>query len=580
MLGARTLLDRIPWRIVVFCGALALQGSIAVGRYSPNRWLFRDGSFYFNTVRGIVENGSLDQSHLHPRSWFNGRLGWNYNLTDDWSNVAVGRDGKWYPKHPLLMPILSVPFYLALGAVGTLAFNVLCGALCALFAAELAAGFAARWAASVLGLAIAAVPHVAQEAYGFNNDLFYSTLVVGAAALLAWRRPGGAGLLAGLAVFAKITNVFFLVPFGLWALFPSRGDEEGAALDTRSAWRFAAGCVPGLAVAAGVNWALFGAPWITAYHRVLVVHAGRQEIEPHTRLFHREFWVGLRAVWGWPAWRDPQGRGILAVFPLYLPALAGAAFLAIRRRFVPALVFALALLWPLFFFAKYDWYRDDFSDPVYFLSAAPLAAFLAPFFPAGGPRPIAPVIWKWGLAAGAALLVALAGARAVRAAQPRPYDLARDIEHAQVFLGEVPCDYFNNQVDRWECSGFDRGQESLMTGVTLDGAPSFGGVRRTMIVMNPHPQRWPRRILFHVPMGRSFTLSYGIPDGSPSGFPVDLDVAIDGKSVARETIESPGLHQLVLPTGPFAGETHVLELTVAGAPTPARGFYFDGTVTG
>ena len=568
--------SRLALRLGVFLGALAIQGGAAYRQYSPNRWLYRDGSFYFNTVRGLVEHGSLDQSHLHPRSWFNGRLGWNYNLTDDWSNVSVGRDGQtWYPKHPLLMPILSVPFYLAFGDVGTLIFNVLCGSLAALLAAELAAAFATRWVASLIGLGTGAVPLIVREAYGFNNDLFYTTLVLGAAVCLANRQMVRAGLLAGFAVFAKITNVFFLVPFGIWVL---------STRDRRLILRFAAACSVGLFVTALTNWWLFGAPWITAYHRVLVVHNGQQEIQPHTRLFHRDFWPGLRALWGWPEHGDPQGRGLMAVFPAYLPALLGTGFLAARKRFVPAIVFALALVWPLFFFAKYDWYRDDFCDPIYFLCAAPLAAWLGAFFPPASPGaepPTAPRTWARGVGVLVASLAVLSlGREALAIAHRGPYTLSADISHAQVFLGEIPCDYFNNQVDRWECSNFDSGSEWLMTGVTLDGEPVFEGVKRRMIAINPHPQRQPRRILFRVPMGRSFTLLHGIPDGTPSGIPIDLTVKIDGQTVGHELDDGPGLHQLVLDTGGLAGGAHTLEMDVTGPVTQARWYYIDGSVAG
>ncbi|MHB8420067.1 MAG: hypothetical protein ACYDCL_18485 [Myxococcales bacterium] len=570
-LALRLWRSRAAWRLAVFLGALALQGGSAWHRYSPDRWLYRDGSFYFNTVRGIVENGSLDQSHLHPRSWFNGKLGWNYDLTDDWSNVSVGRDGTtWYPKHPLLMPILSVPFYLAFGDVGTLVFNVLCAALATLLAAELACAFTARWAASLIGFGIGAVPLIVREAYGFNNDLFYATLVVGAAVCLANRQLVRGGLLAGFAVFAKITNVFFLVPFGLWAL---------ATRDRKLVGRFAAACSVGILVTLIVNWVLFGAPWITAYHRVLIVHHGAQEIQPHTRLFHRDFWTGLRALWGWPEWRDPQGRGLMAVFPAYLPALLGTGVLAWRRRFVEAAVFLFALGWPLLFFAKYDWYRDDFCDPVYFLCAAPLAAWAGLFF-APAPEPATPArLWRWGLGGTAGCLALLiAGRGALALAHRGPYTLVGDVKHAEVFLGDIPCDYFNNQVHRWECSGFDRGSEWLMTGVTLDGAPVFDGRERTMIALNPHPQGLPRRLIFHVPMGRSFTLWHGIPDGAPAGLPVDLRVVIDGQPVAHETDDGPGLRRLDLDTSRFQAGRHDLELDVTGSANPRRWYYVDGAV--
>ncbi len=575
--GARTPIwrSRLAFRLAVFLGALILQGRSAYQHYAPNRWLYRDGSFYFNTVRSLTEHGSLDQSHIHPRTWFNGRLGWNYNLTDDWSNVSVGRDGEtWYPKHPLLMPILSVPLYLAFGAAGTLLFNVLCGAISSLLAAELASAFAARWVASIIGLGIAAVPFLGREAYGFNNDVFYSTLVLGAAVCLANRQMARAGVLAGFAVFAKITNVFFLVPFGLWAL---------STRAARLILRFAAGCAVGLFVTAITNWWLFGAPWITAYHRVLIVHDGQQEIQAHTRLFHRDFWQGLHAIWGWPEHGDPQGSGLMAVFPAYLPALLGTGFWAARKRFVPAAVFFFALAWPLVFFAKYDWYRDDFCNPIYYLCAAPLAAWLGGLFPpvAPGAEPeTSPRTWARG--AGlvvAALAVVALGRGALALAHRGPYALTENIAKAEVFLGDIPCDYFNNQVDRWECSSFDRGNEWLMTGITLDNEPVFEGARRRMILINPHPQRQPRRILFRVPMERGFTLWHGIPDGAATGIPIDMTVLIDGQTVGHELDDGPGLRHLDLDTGGFAGSTHTLEIAVTGAASPARAFYIDGLVT-
>ncbi len=575
---ARVWHSRLAWRLTVFLGVLAIQGGAAWQRYSPDRWLYRDGSFYFNTVRSIVENGSLDQSHFHPRSWFNGRLGWNYNLTDDWSNVAVGSDGTtWYPKHPLLMPILSVPFYLAFGDVGTLVFNVLCGVLAAVLAAELACAFTARWAASLLGLALGSLPLIVREAYGFNNDLFYTTLVVGTAVGLANRQLGRAGLLGGLSVFAKITNVFFLGIFGAWAL---------ASRDRKAILRFAAAAAVGLAATLLVNWLLFGAPWITAYQRVLVVHDGAQEIQSHTRLFHRDFWVGLRALWGstgagfWAA-APSESRGLTSVFPLYLPALLGTAVLAWRKRFVEALVFLAALGWPLLFFAKYDWYRDDFCDPIYFLAAAPLAAWLGLLFPPVSEAPTSTRSWRRGLALGAAALgICGLGRGAVALAHREPYTLVGDVKHAEVFLGDIPCDYFNNQVHRWECSGFDRGSEWLMTGVTLDGQPVFDGRKRTMVAINPHPQRVPRRIVFHVPMGKTLTLWHGIPDGAPAGLPVDLSVSIDGQPVAHETDDGPGIRKLDLDTARYAGARHDLEIDVAGPVSQQRWYYVDGAVGG
>jgi hypothetical protein len=345
-----------------------------------------------------------------------------------------------------------------------------------------------------------------------------------------------------------------------------------------------AACSVGLLVTAFTNWWLFGAPWITAYHRVLIVHNGQQEIQPHTRLFHRDFWTGLRAIWGWPEHGDPQGRGLMAVFPPYLPALLGTGFLAARRRFIPATIFFLALAWPLLFFAKYDWYRDDFCDPIYFLCAAPLAAWLGVYFPPVSPEEepeLSPRTWARGLGIAVAVLSSVAlGREALALSHRGPFSLSGDITHAEVFLGDIPCDYFNNQVDRWECSNFDRGSEWLMTGITLDGEPVFNGEKRRMIAINPHPQRQPRRIVFHVPMGRTFMLWHGIPDGAPAGIPVELTVQIDGQTVGSAVDDRPGLNQIQLDTSGFTGAVHTLEVDVSGPASQARWFYIDGAVTG
>ena len=43
--------------------------------------------------------------------------------------VALGKGGEWYPKHPILMSIFSIPFYVAFGTAGFLIFNTLMMAL-------------------------------------------------------------------------------------------------------------------------------------------------------------------------------------------------------------------------------------------------------------------------------------------------------------------------------------------------------------------------------------------------------------------------------------------------------------------
>jgi hypothetical protein len=553
---------RLFWRCLVFAVALVILGSDAAGRYSPYRWLYADGSFYYNMVRGLVSHGSLEQGHIHPRTWFNGKLGWNYNLTDDWSNISVGRDGTtWYPKHAFLMPLLSVPFLLAFGPIGTLVFNVLCGALTALLSAELGTRFTRRPAASLIAMAMTGMPSVVRQAYGFNNDVFYSVLVVGTAIYVIDRAVWRAGIVGGFSVLAKITNVLFLMPFALILSF-----DLPRTRDWRPLLRFAIGCSLGIGIAAIANWIMFGAPWTTAYQRVLIVHDGAQEIQSHFRLFSRDFDTGLAAIWA----------QLRHNFPAYLLAFAGCLAWAARRKWAEAIAFSLALILPLLFFAKYSWYREEFLDPCYALCVAPLCALPGLFFPPKAEPATAPRLWKWGIASGVAVLAVFALARGAMALVTPANSLYALLPEAEVYLGDVSCDYFNNQVDRWECSGFDRGQEWSFTGRTLDRLPLFGGAPRAMIDLNPNPSGQPRRLLFRPEWGRRLELEYGIPDGVAMGMPVDFTVKLGDREVLHESVDGPGLHHLAIDTR--AGSRETLELIVTGTATPQRQFYVNGTL--
>jgi hypothetical protein len=471
----------------------------------------------------------------------------------------VGKDGTWYPKHGFLMPVLAIPFYLAFGPVGTLLFNVLCGALTALLAAELASRYTARWLASLIGIGMAGAPAIVRQAYGFNNDVFYTVLVLATAIALVDRRYGWAGLWGGFSFLAKITNVLFLIPFGLWVL---------AARDRRAVVRFVGFASIGIGIAALANWVMFGAPWVTPYQRVLIVHNGADEIQSHFRLFSRDFGVGFEALW----------MQLRRTLPAYLLAFLGCGALAWRKRFVEAVVFALALLLPLLFFAKYSWYREEFLDPAYALCAAPLGALAGLFFRPREEPAIAPRTWKLGLGAAFAALAILSLARGAFALADRTVTLAKlipDSAVTHVFLGDIPCDYFNNQVGRWECSGFDRGQEWSFTGQTLDRFPRFGGVAKAPIDLDPNPSGQTRRLIFEPTWKKQLVFGFGLADGA-SRIPVDLTVKLGDQVVLHEVVSEPGWQERTLETP--VGTRTPLELDVTGEATPNRLLYVDGVL--
>ena len=68
--------------------ALVLVTTDVAAQIQPNTWLFRDGRFYVNVNENLLERGSLEDPFA--ASWYDGNLAWNYNLSADFSNVALG----------------------------------------------------------------------------------------------------------------------------------------------------------------------------------------------------------------------------------------------------------------------------------------------------------------------------------------------------------------------------------------------------------------------------------------------------------------------------------------------------------
>jgi hypothetical protein len=85
---------------------------------SPKRldrptFLIGDCPYYRAIIVSLLEDHDLDVA--------------NNLMVDAWpmvSNVARGRFGQFYPKHPILLAVAALPFYAVAGDIGLLAFNL------------------------------------------------------------------------------------------------------------------------------------------------------------------------------------------------------------------------------------------------------------------------------------------------------------------------------------------------------------------------------------------------------------------------------------------------------------------------
>ncbi len=503
--------------------ALFLMPDVAA-RYTPNTWLVGDGGFYLNMQKSLTRYGTLDQTRLHPHSWYSGKT----PVDDAFSNVSLGRSEQWWPKHSYLMPIAALPFYWLFGVSGTLLFNMCMMVSMVVLGYHLARSVAPPGIAAAAAFASAVGGPFLLYAYNFSNDGFYTVLLMGALLAITRDRLVLAGVLFGLSIWSKITCVLAtpaVLGYLLW--------RRVSARDVVMFCAAAAGPVAGYALA---NWYMFGAPWITSYHRVLVVREGITTVASHTDLFTVNFWTGLKQILFW------THRGLVTGYPFALFAWLGFIPMLRSRRLRPlALGLAATMLILIGFYAPFKYYMERFLFPYFGLMIIPAAALLAGLS-ALSERISIPRRAR--IAAVVALLTAMAGVSLAMTLQKRSrYVMSEHIEDARVYLGDRHCDYFNNMRWSWECVGRDRGDAEFV-GVNaaqvheLDGKPVEG-----YIFVKGHHTRKQRRLVFvSVPMGDTLRIRYGLDDASKPPFKAELIVYIGvaevwrGKAVTKGTL--------------------------------------------
>ena len=350
---ALVALSLLGWTLIEVVPRYAVERhrGEAPGRLDRPTFLIGDCPYYRATLVSLLEDHDLDVKN---------------NLIDERyampSNVALGRNGAFYPKHPILLAVAALPFYVLAGDAGLLAFNLAqLGALVLVMWIG-ARRYAPDWVAFVVMLWFAFGTLLRPVAYNFAPDVLSTLLVVGGIVALLYGRSLTAGALLGLSLWAKWTNLVF-VPVAVAALAARR--------EWRALLRFgAAAAVPVIGLL-GLNWHLFGAPFTTPYDRVLIVSKVRWVVEPsHRTFFTVPFWRGL-----WTQLTDSR-MGLIRAAPPVLVALPGFVEM-FRRDRAAALLVGAACAAQLAVFAKYDQWNVSSYGPRFLLSVVALCALPA-----------------------------------------------------------------------------------------------------------------------------------------------------------------------------------------------------------
>jgi len=335
------------WALVA--GLTLGVASIHVYRlYEPYTFLIGDCPYYAQTALSILLDGDLDL-----RNQLRG------GLEPHQRQVSLGARGEWYPKHPILMPLVTVPLVPLLGMKAFIVFNllVLAALSVALYElARLAAGPAAAIGGS-LGMIFGSF--IILYDYNYSPDLFACVILTAAVHATLRERAGSAGLLAGLATFARTSNLF-LVPITL-AYTAWKRKSRGAILF------IVAASLPLLAQA-GLNFHMFGSPFTSPYMRILTLRNGEPAILSHLGDFNLPIWEGIRGQL-----LDPE-KGLLFTAPVLLLAAPGFVPWLKRRRDQALLCFVLAEFLFLIF-SSYRWWPTSHEGNRFLM---PVLAFSAP----------------------------------------------------------------------------------------------------------------------------------------------------------------------------------------------------------
>lgn len=329
--------------------------------YDGKPFLRGDCPYYVAAARTIAEDRDLD---LENQLW----QPWRAHNT----NIALDQQGRFVPKHPLWMPLATVPLLLLWGDQGALIFNVIqLGLLCSLMF-MLAHRIAGAWPATAAVCLTATLSFIPHFAWNYSPDVFTAVLLL--AALVALPPEGCralnqgrhilAGLLLGLAVTAKPSFALAALALPLLIGRPWRRTMPALALG---------GLLP-VVLWLGLNQHLFGNPLVTPYDRIVHFTPAGIELHSNREDFTEPLWRGARDQLIRP------GKGLLPTSPITVVSYILLPLLWLRDRRWAAYVGITALTVFLFYSTYAQWvtshWGNRFLMPIVVLGALPLAAAL------------------------------------------------------------------------------------------------------------------------------------------------------------------------------------------------------------
>ena len=346
---------RLPertWTYIVLLYLFFIYLPLIISRSDSTESFLQGDSYYYRAIMdSLLNDGDLLMANNVPTDPLNGQL-------------AIGTDG-FVPKHPILLPLVSLPFYYLFGNPGLLLFNILDCMILMVLIFRLNCLFFDHPIAFITTILYATGTLFLDYAYSFSPDIFSTVLLLAGLYLTIRGRFYISAVLLGLSIFAKLPNALLAGIILSYAgfLILRREDANNSAKENfrnqftvaiTTAVIFLISLVP----FAYANYLLFGSPVITGYQRTAVAGADGQMISAdHASKFNQPLLKGTFLSLFAPR------NGILPTNPVLILAFLGV--FRIKRSGDQSRTYLILLLCLVQFvlFAKYDeWYMSHFSN--------------------------------------------------------------------------------------------------------------------------------------------------------------------------------------------------------------------------
>ena len=317
-----------PFRFFAILILFELSYTLFATIRSP-RWdcfLIGDCPYYAATAESLIQDGDWDIRNQLPG-----------DLEEHEGFFALSQDNRIVPKHSTLLPLLSVPFVLIMGKAGFLFVNLLqVFALITGIMFLAGGGPAARLLALVGYLSTPFLTYT----YNYSPDILAAVLITWSYVCASTNRPLLCGLLAGLAIWAKIYMAIVVAPLPFLCI---RRDVR-AMVSCCFAALFA------IAPMVAINTHLFGSPWLMGYDRDARITPQGFTVTEHYSRFNQPFFDRLGNL------LFDNRIGMLQTAPLWFLWPVGLCIGLKNRQTVRWLLLAmtLSLLLNLVIFAPYD----------------------------------------------------------------------------------------------------------------------------------------------------------------------------------------------------------------------------------